>query len=203
MMCPMPPLPATSCRSSDSGEPLLRPPPETWTAVAAMAAALASARICVAVLADSPFDEGFDLPQPVSSIAASSAVVAASIAARVAVARGPAGLNRILDFRRLSLESQPSTSIGVVDARGIHHLGVAVSDLDEAVDSYRRLFGAELEHRETVVDQGVEAASMRIGTGRVELLASLGPTRRSGSSSPNGGRACITSLSRSTTSARS
>jgi methylmalonyl-CoA epimerase len=60
-------------------------------------------------------------------------------------------------------------------ASGIHHLGVAVADLDEAVDRYRRLFGAELEHRETVPDQGVEAASMRVGDGRVELLASLGP----------------------------
>jgi methylmalonyl-CoA epimerase len=60
-------------------------------------------------------------------------------------------------------------------ASGIHHLGVAVADLDEAVDRYRRLFGAELEERETVVDQGVEAASLRIGSGRVELLASLGP----------------------------
>jgi methylmalonyl-CoA epimerase len=61
-----------------------------------------------------------------------------------------------------------------VEPRGIHHLGVAVADLDEAVDTYRRLFGAELEHRETVPDQGVEAASLRIGGGRVELLASLG-----------------------------
>jgi methylmalonyl-CoA epimerase len=60
-------------------------------------------------------------------------------------------------------------------AMGIHHLGVAVTDLDEAVDRYRRLFGAELEHRETVADQGVEAVSMRVGDGRVELLASLGP----------------------------
>ena len=60
-------------------------------------------------------------------------------------------------------------------ARGIHHLGVAVDDLDEAVERYRMLFGAEVEHRQTVVDQGVEAASLRIGTGRVELLASLGP----------------------------
>jgi methylmalonyl-CoA/ethylmalonyl-CoA epimerase len=58
---------------------------------------------------------------------------------------------------------------------GIHHLGVAVADLDEAVDRYRRLFGAELEHRETVADQGVEAVSMRVGEGRVELLGSLGP----------------------------
>jgi len=61
-----------------------------------------------------------------------------------------------------------------VEPRGIHHLGVAVVDLDEAVDTYERLFGAELEHRETVPDQGVEAASLRVGAGRVELLASLG-----------------------------
>jgi methylmalonyl-CoA/ethylmalonyl-CoA epimerase len=61
-----------------------------------------------------------------------------------------------------------------VEPRGIHHLGVAVADLDEAVETYERLFGAELEHRETVPDQGVEAASLRIGGGRVELLASLG-----------------------------
>jgi methylmalonyl-CoA/ethylmalonyl-CoA epimerase len=59
-------------------------------------------------------------------------------------------------------------------ARGIHHLGVAVEDLDEALATYERLFGARLEHRETVPDQGVEAASLRVGESRVELLASLG-----------------------------
>jgi methylmalonyl-CoA/ethylmalonyl-CoA epimerase len=62
-----------------------------------------------------------------------------------------------------------------VEARGIHHLGVAVADLDEAVDRYRRLFGAEVEHRETSADHGLEAASMRTGTGRVELLTSRDP----------------------------
>jgi methylmalonyl-CoA epimerase len=61
-----------------------------------------------------------------------------------------------------------------VDVRGIHHLGVAVSDLDEALETYRRLFGAELEHRATVPDQGVEAASVLVGDGRVELLSPLG-----------------------------
>jgi methylmalonyl-CoA epimerase len=60
-------------------------------------------------------------------------------------------------------------------ATGIHHVGVAVADLDEAVDAYARLFGAELERRETVPEQGVEAASLRVGDGRIELLASLGP----------------------------
>jgi methylmalonyl-CoA epimerase len=61
-----------------------------------------------------------------------------------------------------------------VDARGIHHLGVAVDDLDDAISTYERLFGAAVEHRATVSEQGVEAASLLIGNARVELLASLG-----------------------------
>jgi methylmalonyl-CoA epimerase len=61
-----------------------------------------------------------------------------------------------------------------VEARGIHHVGVAVADLDEAVRTYERLFGGRLEHRARVEGQGVEAASMRVGESRVELLAALG-----------------------------
>ena len=59
--------------------------------------------------------------------------------------------------------------------RSIHHLGIAVSDLDTAVSTYERLFDARLEHRATVEGQGVEAASLRVGTEHVELLAALGP----------------------------
>ena len=59
--------------------------------------------------------------------------------------------------------------------RGIHHLGVAVEDLDSAIGRYRSLFGATVEHRARVEDQGVEAASLRVGGSRVELLAPLGP----------------------------
>lgn len=55
--------------------------------------------------------------------------------------------------------------------RSVHHLGFAVTDLDEAVATYRRLFGATLEHREAVADQGVEAAFVLVGASRVELLA--------------------------------
>ena len=61
-----------------------------------------------------------------------------------------------------------------MEARGIHHVGLAVADLDEAVSTYERLFGGRLEHRVRVEDQGVEAASVRVGSGRVELLAPLG-----------------------------
>ena len=61
-----------------------------------------------------------------------------------------------------------------MQARGIHHLGVAVDDLDEAVATYERLFGARLEYRATAEELGVEAAAVLVGDGRVELLASLG-----------------------------
>ena len=60
-----------------------------------------------------------------------------------------------------------------MEARGIHHLGVAVEDLDAALSTYERLFGAELEHRATVPEQGVEAAAVLVGDGRVELLEPL------------------------------
>jgi methylmalonyl-CoA/ethylmalonyl-CoA epimerase len=59
-------------------------------------------------------------------------------------------------------------------ARGIHHLGVAVHDLDEALGTYLQLFNGEFEHRETLASQGVEALSVRVGAGRIELLAPLG-----------------------------
>ena len=61
-----------------------------------------------------------------------------------------------------------------MEARAIHHVGVAVADLDEAVRTYERLFGGRLEQRARVDDQGVEAASIRLGESRVELLAALG-----------------------------
>jgi methylmalonyl-CoA epimerase len=61
-----------------------------------------------------------------------------------------------------------------VEVAGIHHLGLAVRDLDEAVETYERLFGGRLEHRDVLADQGVEAASVRIGAGRLELLSATG-----------------------------
>jgi methylmalonyl-CoA/ethylmalonyl-CoA epimerase len=61
-----------------------------------------------------------------------------------------------------------------VTVRRIHHVAVAVRDLDEAIETYGRLFGAELEHRDTVTEQGVEAAAVRVGDSRIELLAATG-----------------------------
>src|SRR5438034_1887677 len=59
--------------------------------------------------------------------------------------------------------------------KGIHHLGVAVEDLDLAISTYQRLLGAELEDRAAQDEQGVEAASLHVGASRIELLAALGP----------------------------
>ena len=58
--------------------------------------------------------------------------------------------------------------------RGVHHVGFAVTDLDEAVETYGRLFGATLEHRDAVAEQGVEAASVLVGPSRIELLVPTG-----------------------------
>ena len=61
-----------------------------------------------------------------------------------------------------------------MSVRGVHHLGFAVAELEDALSTYTRLFGATLEHRERVEEQGVEAASVLVGAGRIELLAPTG-----------------------------
>jgi len=57
----------------------------------------------------------------------------------------------------------------------IDHVGVAVEDLDAAIELYRDSFGMPLSHREKVESQGVEAALLDVGDGHVELLEPLGP----------------------------
>jgi methylmalonyl-CoA/ethylmalonyl-CoA epimerase len=57
----------------------------------------------------------------------------------------------------------------------IDHIGVAVEDIDAAIELYEGSFEMELAHRETVESQGVEAVLLDVGEGHVELLAPLGP----------------------------
>jgi methylmalonyl-CoA/ethylmalonyl-CoA epimerase len=61
-----------------------------------------------------------------------------------------------------------------VEVRSVHHVAFAVTDLEEALETYQRLFGARIELRGRMDDQGVEAAYLRIGDGRVELVSALG-----------------------------
>ena len=57
----------------------------------------------------------------------------------------------------------------------IDHVGVAVEDLDAALELYESAFAMPLAHRETVEEQGVEAILLDVGDGHVELLRPLGP----------------------------
>ena len=57
----------------------------------------------------------------------------------------------------------------------LDHIGVAVEDLDGAVELYRDRLGMTFQHRETVDEQGVEAVLLGVGDSHVELLRPLGP----------------------------
>jgi methylmalonyl-CoA/ethylmalonyl-CoA epimerase len=57
----------------------------------------------------------------------------------------------------------------------IDHVGVAVENIDDALEVYRDRLGMAFVHRETVTDQGVDAALLDVGDSHVELLAPLGP----------------------------
>jgi methylmalonyl-CoA/ethylmalonyl-CoA epimerase len=55
----------------------------------------------------------------------------------------------------------------------IHHVGVAVGDLDESIRVYESALGAQLVHRATNEKEGLEAAFLRVGDGEIELMAAL------------------------------
>ncbi|HEX5936173.1 MAG TPA: methylmalonyl-CoA epimerase [Actinomycetota bacterium] len=56
----------------------------------------------------------------------------------------------------------------------IDHVGIAVTDLEEAVERYRRTLGVEPGHRERVEDQGVEEVLFPVGTSFLQLIGALG-----------------------------
>ena len=60
-----------------------------------------------------------------------------------------------------------------MEVRGVHHVAIAVDDLDTAVATYSRVFGARVELRARIADQGVDAVYLRVGDGRVELVTPL------------------------------
>ena len=61
-----------------------------------------------------------------------------------------------------------------MEVGALHHVAFAVEDLEEALETYQRLLGAEVELRDRLEDQGVEAVYLRLGDGRVELVSPLG-----------------------------
>jgi methylmalonyl-CoA/ethylmalonyl-CoA epimerase len=57
----------------------------------------------------------------------------------------------------------------------IDHIGVAVEEIEPALELYRDRFELTVAHREVVEEQGVEAVLLDVGENHVELLAPLGP----------------------------
>jgi methylmalonyl-CoA/ethylmalonyl-CoA epimerase len=55
----------------------------------------------------------------------------------------------------------------------IDHIGVAVDDLDGAIELYRDSFSMREQHRETIAAFDVEAVLLEVGDGHVELLKPL------------------------------
>ena len=56
----------------------------------------------------------------------------------------------------------------------IDHVAIAVNDLGAAIDWYREVFGAMVDHREVVESDGVEEALLKVADSYVQLLT---PTR--------------------------
>jgi methylmalonyl-CoA epimerase len=57
----------------------------------------------------------------------------------------------------------------------IDHVGIAVANLEEAVEHYRRTLGVEPSHRERVEDQGVDEVLFPVGTSFIQLIGALRP----------------------------
>jgi methylmalonyl-CoA/ethylmalonyl-CoA epimerase len=57
----------------------------------------------------------------------------------------------------------------------IDHIGIAVAELEPALELWGDGFQLEVSHREVVEAQGVEAVLLDLGENHVELLAPLGP----------------------------
>ena len=55
--------------------------------------------------------------------------------------------------------------------KSLNHIGIAVKDLDASIEVFKKIFGFEDVHRETVLDRGVHVASFKVGDVSIELTA--------------------------------
>ena len=62
----------------------------------------------------------------------------------------------------------------MIGANGVHHVGIAVADLDAAIEHYTSTVGGRLEFRRELPDQGIEGAVVMVGDDEIELIAPLG-----------------------------
>ena len=68
------------------------------------------------------------------------------------------------------MRNSPPCTIDYID-----HVGIAVSDLDQAMAFFHETFGAPLVDAQELADQGVKACLIAVGQTRLELLQPLSP----------------------------
>lgn len=57
----------------------------------------------------------------------------------------------------------------------VHHVGIVVRDMDQAMTFYRDTLGLHVHKLETIEEQGVRAALLTIGDSEIELLVPVVP----------------------------
>jgi len=57
----------------------------------------------------------------------------------------------------------------------INHIGIAVTNLEESLETFRKIFQFTNVHRETVADQKIEVASFKVGNVLIELTFPTSP----------------------------
>jgi len=60
--------------------------------------------------------------------------------------------------------------------KGLHHIGVAVSSLDDALKAYKSVLGLEPSFVKEVKDQKIRVASFKLGASSIELFEPTDPT---------------------------
>jgi methylmalonyl-CoA/ethylmalonyl-CoA epimerase len=68
-------------------------------------------------------------------------------------------------------EAGEEIELDPIELREVHHVAIAVADLDEALAEYRDTFGVTVDHRETVTEERVEVALLTVGGTRLQLMA--------------------------------
>jgi methylmalonyl-CoA/ethylmalonyl-CoA epimerase len=57
----------------------------------------------------------------------------------------------------------------------VHHVGIVVREMEQAMRFYRDTLGLRLRRLETIEDQGVKAALLNLGDSEIELLEPVKP----------------------------
>ncbi len=53
----------------------------------------------------------------------------------------------------------------------LDHIGYAVANIDEEIQSYQKLFSLSVSHREVLTDRGIEIAFLDLSNTKIELLS--------------------------------